>query len=365
MDEQAHAGLVERVAQLGRLVGRVDRHEDRADARRGVLDDDPLVPVRRPDADAVADVRRRRDQRAGGTVDLAPQLGVGRAVALVARPPAPRDRGTRRRSGAGSRRSSRRAAGRRRGRGRRTDALVHDPRADRGGAMECSAHAWRSTARGVRSARGIGNRRLTRLFVRQTMFAVATHPHPRATRAAGQQTRRALLDAAAPLFTERGLAGVSQADIAQAAGTFPSQVTYYFGSKEALFVEAACRGVLHAATEVERAGERTRTPHTYVRAMVRHRARRRPRCSRSSRPRCWSAAARTWRRACARRSRGCTPRASGRSSRTSSSAAGRSARIRPRRRAVSGRRSSASRSRARPRATPSARRAPTPPSSSC
>src|SRR4051795_6671314 len=92
--------------------------------------------------------------------------------------------------------------------------------------------------------------------------------HPRATRAAGQQTRRALLNAAAPLFIAHGLAGVSQADIAQAAGTFPSQVTYYFGSKEALFVEAACRGVLHAATEVERAGRRTRTPRTYVRAIV-------------------------------------------------------------------------------------------------
>jgi AcrR family transcriptional regulator len=100
------------------------------------------------------------------------------------------------------------------------------------------------------------------------MFTMATSPHPRATRAAGQQTRRALLDAAAPLFAERGLAGVSQTDIATAAGTFPSQVTYYFGSKEALFVEAACRGVLHAASDVERAGERTRTPRTYVRAMV-------------------------------------------------------------------------------------------------
>ena len=100
------------------------------------------------------------------------------------------------------------------------------------------------------------------------MFAVTSFPHPRATRAAGQQTRRALLDAAGPLFAGRGLAGVSQADIAAAAGTFPSQVTYYFGSKEALFVESACRGVLRAATEVERAGDRTRTPHTYVRALV-------------------------------------------------------------------------------------------------
>src|SRR3954449_5392430 len=101
------------------------------------------------------------------------------------------------------------------------------------------------------------------------MSTVTTFDHPRATRAAGQQTRRALLDAAGPLFREHGLAGVSQADIARAAGTFPSQVTYYFGSKEALFVEVACRGVLHAANDVERAGARTRTPRTYVRAVVR------------------------------------------------------------------------------------------------
>src|SRR5262249_52748061 len=56
--------------------------------------------------------------------------------------------------------------------------------------------------------------------------------YPRATRAAGKQTRRALLDAAGSLFAERGLAGVSAAEIARAAGAFPSQVTYYFGSKE-------------------------------------------------------------------------------------------------------------------------------------
>ena len=64
-------------------------------------------------------------------------------------------------------------------------------------------------------------------------------PHPRATREAGRQTRRALLDAAGRLFGERGVAGVSAAEIAREAGAFPSQVTYYFGSKEALFVEAA------------------------------------------------------------------------------------------------------------------------------
>jgi AcrR family transcriptional regulator len=92
--------------------------------------------------------------------------------------------------------------------------------------------------------------------------------YPRATRAAGQQTRRALLDAASRLFEGNGLADVSAADIARAAGVFPSQVTYYFGSKEALFVESACRGVLYAAADVERAGRRTRSPRSYVRAVV-------------------------------------------------------------------------------------------------
>jgi AcrR family transcriptional regulator len=95
-----------------------------------------------------------------------------------------------------------------------------------------------------------------------------TTTYPRATRAAGQQTRRALLDAAARQFAGRGLADVSAADIARDAGVFPSQVTYYFGSKEALFVEAACRGVLYAASDVERAAARTRTPRSYVRAVV-------------------------------------------------------------------------------------------------
>jgi len=96
-----------------------------------------------------------------------------------------------------------------------------------------------------------------------------TQPYPRATRQAGRQTRRALLDAAARLFAEHGIAGVSAAEIAREAGAFPSQVTYYFGGKEALFVEASCRGMLHTAAAVERAGRRSRTPQGYVRACVR------------------------------------------------------------------------------------------------
>jgi AcrR family transcriptional regulator len=78
----------------------------------------------------------------------------------------------------------------------------------------------------------------------------------RATREAGQQTRRVFLDAATRLFRERGLRGVSVSDIAAEAGAFPSQVTYYFGGKEALFVEAACRDLLRLAAEIEAASRR-------------------------------------------------------------------------------------------------------------
>ena len=67
----------------------------------------------------------------------------------------------------------------------------------------------------------------------------------RATRTAGRQMRSRLLDAASRLFKERGLAAVSIADIAATADAFPSQITYYFRTKEALFVEAACRDVLY------------------------------------------------------------------------------------------------------------------------
>jgi AcrR family transcriptional regulator len=90
----------------------------------------------------------------------------------------------------------------------------------------------------------------------------------RATRSAGRRTRSALLDAAAALFRERGLADVSLGDIAEAADAFPSQVTYYFGGKEACFVEAACRDVLHTAALVESAGRRTRSKEQYARHLT-------------------------------------------------------------------------------------------------
>jgi len=90
----------------------------------------------------------------------------------------------------------------------------------------------------------------------------------RATRSAGQRMRSTLLDAASELFRQHGLAGTSITAIAGAADAFPSQVTYYFRTKEALFVEAACRDVLHLAERTEKAAARARTPKAYAAALA-------------------------------------------------------------------------------------------------
>src|SRR5882672_6386022 len=90
----------------------------------------------------------------------------------------------------------------------------------------------------------------------------------RATRTAGRQMRSRLLDGASRLFKERGLAGTSISDIAAAADAFPSQITYYFRTKEALFVEAACREMLYLARATEQAALRAHTPREYTRALA-------------------------------------------------------------------------------------------------
>jgi len=102
----------------------------------------------------------------------------------------------------------------------------------------------------------------------QTVWVSLPRHAARATREDGQLTRAALLDAGAVLFAERGLTGVSLTEVAEAADAFPSQVTYYFGGKEGLFVEAACRELLRVASGVEAAGAGARTPEAYVRAIV-------------------------------------------------------------------------------------------------
>src|SRR5215469_8975816 len=90
----------------------------------------------------------------------------------------------------------------------------------------------------------------------------------RATRTAGRRMRSLLLDGASRLFKERGLAGASISDIAAAANAFPSQITYYFRTKEALFVEAACRDMLYVARAAEQAALLANTPRQYTQALV-------------------------------------------------------------------------------------------------
>lgn len=90
----------------------------------------------------------------------------------------------------------------------------------------------------------------------------------RATRSAGRKMRSLLLDAASPLFRERGLSGASITDIAAAANAFPSQITYYFRTKEALFVECACRDLLYLARATEQAALKARTPGEYTHVLA-------------------------------------------------------------------------------------------------
>jgi AcrR family transcriptional regulator len=90
----------------------------------------------------------------------------------------------------------------------------------------------------------------------------------RATRSAGRKMRSLLLDAASPLFRERGLSGTAISDIAAVADAFPSQITYYFRTKEALFVECACRELLYLARATEQAALKARTPRDYTQALA-------------------------------------------------------------------------------------------------
>jgi len=90
----------------------------------------------------------------------------------------------------------------------------------------------------------------------------------RATRSAGRKMRSLLLDAASPLFRERGLSGTAITDIAAAADAFPSQITYYFRTKEALFVECACRDLLYLGRATEQAALKARTPREYTNALA-------------------------------------------------------------------------------------------------
>ncbi|MER7127824.1 TetR/AcrR family transcriptional regulator C-terminal domain-containing protein [Streptosporangium saharense] len=85
----------------------------------------------------------------------------------------------------------------------------------------------------------------------------------------GRRTRAQLLEQAVTLFAERDFASVSVAEIAAAAGAHPNQITYYFGSKDALFVHAAFLMLLRDAERLKPVGQRQRTPRAFCEAMAR------------------------------------------------------------------------------------------------
>jgi AcrR family transcriptional regulator len=103
---------------------------------------------------------------------------------------------------------------------------------------------------------------------KQAMANVQALADVRAVREPGKRMRSRLLDAAVELFKAKGLGGVSVAEIAAAAGAYPSQVTYYFRTKEALFVEAACREVLYVARQAELAAAGAASGSAYNRRLV-------------------------------------------------------------------------------------------------
>ncbi|WFR82941.1 TetR/AcrR family transcriptional regulator C-terminal domain-containing protein [Arthrobacter sp. Y-9] len=70
----------------------------------------------------------------------------------------------------------------------------------------------------------------------------------------GRATRNRLMAAAARLCSERRSLDVSVAEIAREAGVFPNQVTYHFGSKDSLLLQAAFLVLLQETRRVERIG---------------------------------------------------------------------------------------------------------------
>ncbi|WP_159733332.1 TetR/AcrR family transcriptional regulator C-terminal domain-containing protein [Arthrobacter sp. 9V] len=89
------------------------------------------------------------------------------------------------------------------------------------------------------------------------------------SQARGHSTRQRILDSAVKLYLSKPTGEVSVAAIAADAGAFPNQVTYYFGSKDSLFIHAAFLALLHDAERVETVGLSVESPASFRGAMAR------------------------------------------------------------------------------------------------
>jgi AcrR family transcriptional regulator len=81
-------------------------------------------------------------------------------------------------------------------------------------------------------------------------------------------TRKALIDAAARLFAERGVERTTMDDIARAAGTSRTSVFNYFGYKEMIVCEIGARYVAEIAGKAQQAFRRQRSPKKQLQYMV-------------------------------------------------------------------------------------------------
>jgi hypothetical protein len=64
-------------------IGWIEIHQNRTDARSGVLEDDPFGAVRTPDADAVTAFDADREQGSRQFVDARVEFGVGQPDGLI------------------------------------------------------------------------------------------------------------------------------------------------------------------------------------------------------------------------------------------------------------------------------------------
>jgi TetR/AcrR family transcriptional regulator len=100
---------------------------------------------------------------------------------------------------------------------------------------------------------------------------VARSPAPRSGRprnAAGDQRER-LLDAAAELFAQRGIAATPLAAIARSAKVTPAMLHYYFGTREQLFDALAEERLVPLTASIgAQLAKAGREPRTVIRAVV-------------------------------------------------------------------------------------------------
>ncbi|WP_395245308.1 TetR/AcrR family transcriptional regulator C-terminal domain-containing protein [Agromyces sp. MMS24-K17] len=85
----------------------------------------------------------------------------------------------------------------------------------------------------------------------------------------GRSTRNHILVTTSRLTVDARSPDPSVADIARAAGVFPNQITYHFGSKQALLVDAAFLGLLYDAARVEQVGRRAPSAAVFRRNIAR------------------------------------------------------------------------------------------------